>query len=154
LRASIDERVDHQWMGSYLVEQRRNAVEDRIPPYVVPDSNWSEAGFCRWYREHRPQVIISQHEEVVQWLAALGVQVPGQAGFVHLNCPDRSGRFAGIFQNAPDVGAAAVDFLVAMVQRNERGVPDLPHSILVDGTWQEGATLSYQSPNAGSGPKT
>jgi hypothetical protein len=60
---------------------------------------------------------------------------------VHLNCPDQSRNYAGIYQNAIQVGSSAVDFLVGMVQRNEVGVPTLAHSLLIDGTWQEGVTL-------------
>lgn len=141
LRASIDERVDHQWVGSFLVEQRRSKPADQVPLFVVQDKDWREEKLGRWLHEHRPDVIISQHEEILQWLEALRVRVAEEIGFIHLNCPDKSGRFAGIYQNGPAVGAVAVDFLVGMTQRNERGIPKLPHSILVEGTWQEGATL-------------
>jgi LacI family transcriptional regulator len=141
LRASIDERVDHQWVGSFLVEQRRSKPADQVPLFVVQDKDWREEKLGKWLLEHRPDVIISQHEEILQWLVALRVRVVEEIGFVHLNCPDKSGRFAGIYQNGPAVGAVAVDFLVGMTQRNERGVPELPHSILVEGTWRDGATL-------------
>ena len=43
------------------------------------------------------------------------------------------------------MGAAAADFLVAMLHRNERGIPELPHTILVEGTWIDGKTLSPRS---------
>ena len=55
--------------------------------------------------------------------------------------PDQSGKIAGIYQNSPTIGRVAVDFLVGMVQRNERGIPSLPHTILVDGTWVDGDTV-------------
>lgn len=141
LKASIDERVEHHYTGGFLVEQQRLAEKRRVPLHVPPDREWTEKTFARWFQKYRPEVVVSHHEEVLQWLAKLGVSVPNEAGFVHLNCPDASGRLAGIYQNGPDVGAAAADFLVAMLQRNERGVPALPHSILVEGTWIAGATL-------------
>jgi DNA-binding LacI/PurR family transcriptional regulator len=142
LRASIDERVDHHWVGSFLVEQRRSPDPHRVPLLVVPDREWREESFRTWFKEYRPTVVISQHEEILDWLQKMDVCVPEEVGFVHLNCPDESGRFAGIYQNAPTVGAVAVDFLVGVIHRNERGVPDLPHSILVEGTWRDGATLA------------
>lgn len=141
LRASIDERVEHHYTGGCLVEQQRLAPNRRVPMLVVPDRDWGEKTFARWFQKHRPEVVVSHHEEVLPWLRKLGVRVPDEAGFVHLNCPDDSGRLAGIYQNGQQVGAAAADFLIAMLQRNERGVPDLPHSILVEGTWIDGATL-------------
>jgi hypothetical protein len=86
-------------------------------------------------------VVISHEEVVLDWLKRLGAHVPGAAGFALLNCPDQSGKFAGIYQNGPAIGSVAVDFLIGMIQRNERGVPVLPHSILVEGTWVEGRTV-------------
>jgi hypothetical protein len=35
-----------------------------------------------------------------------------------------------------------VDFLVDMIHRNERGIPETPRWVLVEGTWQNGATLN------------
>jgi LacI family transcriptional regulator len=142
LRASIDERVEHHYTGGYLVDQQRLPPAERVPLHVVPDREWNEKGFGRWFQKHRPKVVISHHEEVLEWLKRLRVAVPEEAGFIHLNCPDCSGRLAGIYQNGAQVGAAAADFLIAMLQRNERGIPDLPHSILVEGTWIDGATLA------------
>ena len=144
LRASIDERVDHHWVGSFLVEQRRSPLQEQVPLLVVPDREWREEAFRAWFKRNRPAVVISQHEEILDWLQGMGINVPEEVGFVHLNCPDESGRYAGIYQNAPTVGAVAVDFLVGMIHRNERGVPALPHSILVEGVWRDGGTLVCQ----------
>ena len=141
MSASLNERVEHQWVGSFLVEQFRSKPEDQVPLLVVEDKEWNATTFARWFRAHQPEVIISQQEEVLDWLQQLGVRVPEEAGFVHLNCPDRKGRFAGIYQNGPTVGVAAVDFLVGMIHRNERGIPELAHSVLIEGTWVDGATL-------------
>lgn len=141
LRASIDERVEHHYTGGFLAEQQRIPAANRVPPLVLADRDWNQQAFTRWFEAHRPEVVVSHHEEVLGWLAALGAEVPEEVGYIHLNCPDVSGRLAGIYQNGPEVGTAAADFLVAMLQRNERGIPALPHSILVEGTWVNGATL-------------
>jgi LacI family transcriptional regulator len=141
LRSSIDERVEHHYTGGFLADQQRLSLRERVPLHVLPDRLWSERAFGNWFDRHRPDVVLTHHEEVLDWLSRLKVNVPGEVGVVHLNCPDRSGRVAGVYQNGPEVGAAAADFLVAMIQRNEAGIPDLAHTILVDGTWVEGKTL-------------
>jgi LacI family transcriptional regulator len=141
LRSSIDERVEHHYTGGFLADQQRVGSRQRLPLHVVPDRAWSERAFGLWFNKHRPDVVVSHHEEVLEWLARLKVDVPNEVGFVHLNCPDQSGRLAGVYQNGPEVGAAAADFLVAMIQRNEAGIPDMAHTILVDGTWTNGTTL-------------
>jgi hypothetical protein len=141
LRASVNERVSHHWVGGYLSEQRQELGAWDLSPLIPPDRDWNRVTFERWYLKHRPTVVLTQHEEILEWLGAMGVAVPEEVGFVHLNCPDRSVEYAGIYQNGVEVGLAAMDFLVGMVQRNEVGIPALAHSILVDGTWQEGKTL-------------
>jgi LacI family transcriptional regulator len=141
LRASIDERVEHHYTGGYLADQNRLEKEHHVPLHVVPDKEWDKKAFQKWFAKNKPDVVVTHHEEVLDWLQSMNVDVPNDVGFVHLNLPDRSGRFAGIYQNGPSVGVAAVDFLVAMLQRNERGIPTLAHSILVEGTWMEGQTL-------------
>lgn len=141
MSASYDSRVDHQWSGSFLAEQVRFEPADRVPLYLVEDEQWTEASFVKWFRKHEPDVIISQQKEILKWLGNLNLKVPEDVGFVHMNCPDSSGEFAGIYQNGKVIGEVAVDFLVAMVQRNERGVPNLAHSILVEGTWVDGKTI-------------
>ena len=141
LPASLNERVDRQWVGSFLVERLRFDSSQALPLFVIDDAEWNFENFRAWYQENRPDVIISHEEVVLDWLRTMRVNVPEEVGFVHLNCADKSGPFAGIYQNGPAVGAVAVDFLIGMIQRNERGIPVLPHSILVEGTWVEGRTV-------------
>jgi LacI family transcriptional regulator len=144
MSASYDSRVDHQWSGSFLTEQRRSEAGDLLPLYLIDDEQWTRENFVQWFRKNSPDVILSQQTEIVQWLADMKISVPDDVGFVHMNCPDRSGEFAGVYQNGPIIAQVAVDFLVAMVHRSERGVPDLAHSILVEGTWVDGKTVRDQ----------
>ena len=146
LKSGIDERVEHHYTGGFMVEQQRLPANLRVPMHVVPDRLWNEKGFSKWFEKNRPEVVVSHHEDVLEWLARLKVKVPQEVGYIHLNLPDSSGRLAGIYQNGQAVGTAAVDFLVAMLQRNERGIPQLSHSILVEGTWMDGATLISRAP--------
>lgn len=141
IQSSIDERVEHHYTGGFLADQQRLPSRQRVPLHVVSPREWNEKSFAKWFTRHRPEVVVSHHEEVLEWLERLNVRVPEETGYVHLNCPDPSGRLAGIYQNGPEVGAAAADSLVAMLQRNERGIPDLAHTILVEGTWIDGKTL-------------
>ena len=150
LRSSIDERVEHHYTGGFLVDQQRLTPAHRVPLHLVADRDWTEKNFAKWFTKNRPEVVVSHHEEVLEWLACLKVRVPQDCGFVHLNLPDTSGRLAGIYQNGPEVGAAAADFLVAMLQRNERGIPELTHTILVEGTWIDGKTLVARNNYIGS----
>jgi DNA-binding LacI/PurR family transcriptional regulator len=138
--ASLDARIGHQWMGAFLMEQRRSPAKDHVAPCLLEDRHWNEANFREWFLRHKPDVIVTQQVKILDWLDNLGKKVPGQIGFAHLNCPDASGRYAGIYQNSVVIGRVGVDFLVSMIQRNERGVPALAHTLLVEGSWVDGAT--------------
>ena len=142
--ASLDRRVDNLWLGSFLVEQDGFKPKDRVPLCLLNDKEWNETQFSHWFKKHQPDVVISQQPKVIEWLKALGKRVPEDVGFVHMNCPDMSTKYAGIYQNGPLIGRAAVDFLVGMLQRNDRGIPTVPHTILIDGTWIDGATVRKQ----------
>ena len=139
MAAGFDRRVDHQWSGSFLAEQGRGDGE-RLPLFLTDENEWNERRFAQWFCEHKPEVILGHSTEVVDWLKAMGRRVPDDVGFVHLNCPT-SGEFAGVYQNGIVIGEVAADFLVSMIQRSERGVPKLAHSIVVDGTWIDGSTV-------------
>ena len=139
LPASLNERVDRQWVASFLVEQLK--LDQSVPLFVPEDDKWTFENFRKWFETQKPDVVIGHEEVVLDWLKRLGSHVPDDVGFVHLNCPDQSGQFAGIYQNGPTVGSVAVDFLIGMIHRNERGAATLPHSILVEGTWVAGKTV-------------
>lgn len=139
LPASLNERVDRQWVASFLVEQRD--LDHSVPLFVPDDAQWNFESFRKWFAAQKPDAVIGHEEVVLEWLKKMGVRVPDDVGFVHLNCADQSGTFAGIYQNGPAIGAVAVDFLIGMIHRNERGLPTLPHSLLVEGTWVNGKTV-------------
>ena len=54
-------------------------------------------------------------------------------------------QFAGIDQNDELIGRTAVDFVVGMIHRNERGIPQAPLRILVEGKWVDGKTIFPQN---------
>jgi len=141
IQMSSDQAAHHHWAGGFLVEQEARPLASRVPLFVVPISRWNQGEFHIWFKKFRPDVVLGLDEEIVAWLEEAGSAVPRDVGFLHLNCPDKSGKYAGVYHNGPAVGAAAIDFLVDMMQRNERGIPELPKWILVEGSWQNGASL-------------
>jgi LacI family transcriptional regulator len=140
LKASMDQRVANQWVGAFLVEQQHRTV-GQFPMLVLPDQSWEPKALVKWFEAARPEVIITHHEEVPQWLRENGHSVPEEVGVCHLNCPDE--HFAGMNQHSEALGRAAIDLLVTLLQCNERGVPPVPQSVLVDGVFQEGSTLMH-----------
>ena len=44
----------------------------------------------------------------------------------------------GIDRGSERIGAAAVDLLVSLLHRNERGIPPSGNTLLVKGLWRDG----------------
>jgi LacI family transcriptional regulator len=48
-------------------------------------------------------------------------------------------------KNSFQIGVMAIDLLVDMLHRNERGIPARPYLLMVEGSWVEGNTLRKPS---------
>ncbi len=67
--------------------------------------------------------------------------MPRDLGFASLAVPDRNHVCSGIWQNGRLLGATAIDTIVGMLERNERGLPEQTRVTMVEGVWNEGQTL-------------
>ena len=74
----------------------------------------------------------------------MGVEVPRDAGLVELE--DRDSGTSGIYYDPAEIGALAVDLLLGLLHRNQKGVPAHPHELLVSGEWRERGTLPSREP--------
>ena len=46
-RRDHDERVDHNWLAAYLVEQNQLHRKNRLPPLIL--DHWDDRAFLAWY---------------------------------------------------------------------------------------------------------
>jgi DNA-binding LacI/PurR family transcriptional regulator len=138
LRAS-DDRVDQNWQAGYLVAQRTLAARDRLAPLLL--ENWNEAEFANWLETRRPDAVLTKFAEVLPALRRMKVAVPRALGVAVLTHATPGGDLAGVHENPVEVGAAAADYVTGMIHRNERGVPALPHRLLIDARWIDGRTV-------------
>jgi LacI family transcriptional regulator len=149
-----DHSADHYWTAGFLCEQQNVEERYRIPAYIFPGPHpvegwFSEYGmpatvdvadFKQWYERYRPEVILSNASFVLPALKTLGLRVPRDVSFVELFLGDVSGATAGVRQNHTTVGALAVELLAGQLQHNKYGVPEIPTTTFVEGTWFDGAT--------------
>jgi len=134
-----DARVDRNWLAGYLVTQQFLPPRQRVPQLFPPA--WDDRGFAAWVARHKPDAIVTKNAEVLPALRRLGRRVPEDIGVAFLTLPTVDGELSGLDENPREVGAAAADFLAAMIHRNERGVPAMPQRVLIDGTWIDGRTV-------------
>jgi LacI family transcriptional regulator len=83
-------------------------------------------------------VIISKGSFVLPLLARMKLKVPKDVAFVDVFLEEFSGATAGMRQNHKTVGAVAVEMLAGQLQHNKVGIPEIPTTTFVEGTWFDG----------------
>jgi LacI family transcriptional regulator len=137
--ANDSPRVGDRRLSAYLGQQLQYPPTDRLPP--CPGVPTDQATFSTWFRQERPDALLVNHATpVIEWLRALGKEVPQDVGLIELEDRPRLGC-AGVYYDPAKIGALAVEMLVGLVHRNETGVPGDQHEILLTGVWREGNTL-------------
>jgi len=134
-----DERVDHNWLAAYLVEQQALPRKHRLPPLLLP--SWDDAAFNSWLRQHRPDVVVTKLPNVLSSLRRAGHRVPQDIGVAFHSLDENSPGLSGMKKNSLQLGVMAVDLVVDMLHRGERGLPVRPSLHMVEGSWAEGGTL-------------
>jgi LacI family transcriptional regulator len=142
-----DARIKNKWSAAYQAFSRLHAMD--VPPLIEPQI--ARPTFLGWYRRHRPDVIVGHVQAMVDWLGAMDVRVPADTGFLNLNHTERTAPCAGLDLSPRRLGAVAVESVVAMLHREERGVPRHPQTITLEAAWVDGPTLR---PDALSTPRS
>jgi DNA-binding LacI/PurR family transcriptional regulator len=137
LRTEDDQRTHHRWSGAYLVWRRLKAYETELQPLIVEE--FEPVAVRRWIRKNRLEAIISPG---VLPFREWGLRVPEKLGFASLDLwGERAASVAGIDQHPGELAAAAVDMLMTLLWRNQRGVPEHPMSLIIPGSWVAGETV-------------
>lgn len=144
LRRRYHAMTDYIPLSTLLLVQHGLPPRQRVP--IEMPEEWTEKNFLAWFKRHRPDAIIGVVRPVRDWLARAGLQCPRDVGLVSLDWDEASDDFAAVDQNATAVGAAAVDIVLTQMRRNERGIPSVPQTVLVDSVWRAGASLRRVGP--------
>jgi LacI family transcriptional regulator/LacI family repressor for deo operon, udp, cdd, tsx, nupC, and nupG len=134
-----DEKTDHNYLAGYLAETFQMHKGESIPPLF--SSERPPQLFMEWFERHRPQVIVTGNRDILMMLKSLGIDAPSDVGVASPLVLEKDSPLAGVYENSFHIGEVALDFLVAMIHRGERGIPACPQRVLVEGTWNPGRTL-------------
>jgi LacI family transcriptional regulator len=125
-------RVEKKWLGGFLAEQAGWPAADRVPPLFITEQ---PEPFARWFKRYKPDAVLLAEPQVEQWLRQAPAPRP-QLAWLRMMTSNRTGAI-GIDTRPDEMGAAAVELAVAQIHRNERGSPEIPHTVLLDGVWCE-----------------
>lgn len=136
--------TDRNFSSGYLAEHREERRE--APPLFVFDDRGGAGRrdfpgrLSQWIGRCRLDAVLALDDEVRGMLDRLGISGK-TCGLASMNVLPGAAGLAGICQNDPVIGRTAVDHLVGMIHRGERGLPETPLHLLVDGIWTDGESL-------------
>lgn len=130
-------------------------VAGGIPPFALRSLLATESersDFMEWFDRHRPDGVISLDQTVSgvrSLLETKGLRPPRDYGLLTLTEPETEAeRVSWMDQNEWHIGAEAVELVALLVNRGERGEPNVPNQYLVGGQVREAGSLRrLGSPN-------
>ncbi len=134
-----DLRTDHNYLAGFLVEEHLAAGGTSVPMLTAPYTDYRAV--TQWLRAHKPDAIVTGNYHFLDVLRSLGCKVPDEIGVACPLLPSSDTELAGAIENSVEIGSVAVDFLIGMIHRQERGIPLNPQRIHVEGRWLPGKTL-------------
>lgn len=144
ISADYDRRVNGLWTAGYLQQMHAAGTADHALLYLPEELR--ETALLAWVRGARPDAIIGTDPRIPQWLRRAGLRLPADVAYADLDLPAPDGDLAGIYQDAPGIGACAIDLLAGQLLRHERGLPDTPKISMIESRWADGATAPATPP--------
>ena len=138
-------RNNSLFAGGYLQAQSMAPKKDQLPILVLSE-RWTAPTadvlekLDAWMKKHRPDAILSTESNIKSLLAAASYRIPEDVGLAATSVSN-SDADTGTFENPEEVGRIAVLNLIALIQRNEFGLPEFEQDILIRGKWQDGVSL-------------
>ena len=135
-----DKECGHQSSAAYGHAAATGAIVEPLPLHV--EKTFGGPEFLAWMEKYRPEAIFATHAEAtVKALDALGLRIGLDIGVASMGATPGIGNWAGINPHADKIDAAVVDLVVDQINRNERGVPEHPRIVMVEGSWVDGPTV-------------
>jgi LacI family transcriptional regulator len=128
--------------AGYLFSQMKWSPDAQLPTLTVAQERGKtdERSLKVWLKKNRPDAILTDVCEVRAMLENIGCLVPQDIGLAALSVLDGNAD-AGIDQNSREIGKAAVQMLISLINHNERGIPEVCRELLIEGSWVNGSTL-------------
>jgi LacI family transcriptional regulator len=146
LSSEVDLRTHHRWSAAYLLWRELRPDVASLKPLLLEVIDPGRV--VAWARQNRLDAVLSPGRNFLDALREGGMDVPGDIGFASLHIfGEGADQMTGIDQDPTQLATSAVDTLVTLIHRRERGVPEHPIELLSGGRWQDGETAVLQPPS-------
>jgi len=134
-----DERTDMNFSAGIWAE----CTALRLRPMLLQNLKQEDAPHDRhkirsWVRKVKPDALIDFDGSITFHLREMGIRMPQDIAVAVLDHDPAHPEFAGMDQNPIQTGRVAVEQVVGLIQRNERGIPEFPLSTFVESVWLDG----------------
>lgn len=142
----FDIKLGGSYSGGYFAAQHMLNLKVKLPPLTTPFEIIERfpakalAEFQKWFSRHKPDAILTTMARSLAFMRQTKLSIPGDVAAAGTSTYDIP-LSAGINQNSLEIGRAAVETLVSLINNNDRGRPAAPRRILVEGFWQDGDSL-------------
>lgn len=141
LGKNVQVRTGQRFVGGFMAAQSLLTRKNCIPMLSLRENGDILKQISAWARKTRPDAVVSLHG---MWryrqILEAGIEVPDRVGYADISVPSNEEFLSGVCQNSREVGVRAVDLLISMIHRQEKGIPDHCAHLLVDGYWIDGKT--------------
>lgn len=133
LSPNIHQRIHGVHAAAFQINHPTPELAPQLIQYALPEDC---LGLKRWPRRLAPDALIAGWPVDAATTQRLREIAPTARRFVTLDWQP-AGALPGMDVGNDDIAAGAVDLVIGQLHRNERGVPDHPATLLLDGTWRE-----------------
>lgn len=133
LDETIDALVEHRFTAGYRTGQQLVLHSRRLNPYLFTQKDIPS--FAAWLKSQRPDVVFTLYNETQTWIQKASSEYREKVDLIQYEWRASNPEISGINQHNDLAGQAAVDMLVGMLHRGERGVPEFSRATLINPTW-------------------
>lgn len=132
----IDALVEHRFSAGYRTGQEAVPRTRRLKPFTAIEAARQDRRiFDAWLGREKPDAIFCLYREVKEWIAGSAWPSARRIALIQYEWREDAPDWPGMNQHNDLAGQAAVDMLVGMIHRSEKGPPPFPMATLISPTW-------------------
>ncbi len=134
-------KTQEHCLAAYLCESQKHQASDL--PVLVQQPITPEQ-FKEWYTTYKPDAVIIC-SPLWATIQKTDIRIPEDLGVACPMVSKYAPELTGIKEKCREIGAAAVDNVVQMIQQGKVGLPKDPKYILLEGRWNNGQTIKMKA---------
>ena len=135
LSHELNNRVEGKWLGAYLAEQQNWPSSQHVVPLLLGEVKIM--ALRQWLDKQKPDVILLGDPAVAAWLQSTKQAKSRKLPVAWLYKETNLKGIWHVDYHAEGIGAAAVESVIGLIHRNERGSPKIANILMLDSYWVE-----------------